>query len=390
MSLREDTSGRGWVVANRPDSPPASHLLLDGGRFAVPDDHAGTFLNLYTNAVLRGERLYVVEIKTSAFRLFFDLDTHFSCVDQAAAMPAFIDEIRRRVAVYWSLPALPRMIVCAPDPKPLENGGVKCGFHVHFPDVIVNSPIALAFRAELLDDLHDYPLGSTNELQDVVDMAVFRSSGLRMLYSGKMDVYRDYRPIRDTSADLPETLGAAEKRAYIRATSVRCFDLALTPTANGNDKLADESVFAHSRHRVGSSARLGDYAAVLPVLQGLLPAEYATQRFVGVFKTEYSVFLKSSSRLCGNVGREHRTSNVFFCVSRRGMTQKCFCRKEDRGCVDFAGPNIPIPTEIADILFPAVDMVEDSVHTMPSTKSKTSLSKMLGRSRPITKKRCKK
>ena len=68
-----DTIGHTFIHRGKVLQP--THRLLDGGNLSVKDMHA--FYESYTRAVLRGENVYVVELKTEpVFKMFFDADIH--------------------------------------------------------------------------------------------------------------------------------------------------------------------------------------------------------------------------------------------------------------------------------------------------------------------------
>lgn len=416
-TFKDELSIRGWMQRSgggmHGNPPPFTHLFLDGGRAAVPDDMHGVFLNLYTNAILRGERVYAVETKTANFKLFFDIDARYDG-DPETARHELLDMVRTMntmVEKFWNVSETPKAVICeAPikRSKDPEDTTFKVGFHVHWPEIITNSPIALAFRAHVIDTLKDSTqLTSINSLEDILDSCVFKANGLRLVFSGKIDEYRAYVPIAVMShaegfQEIPPTLTADQKRDMVHTTSIRVYGLQLTPCRNGIDKLADEAKFAHSRHRAGAQLKLSEFATFLPQLKALLPVVYDTQVFTGVFKTEHALMFKSSSRYCHNVKREHRTSTVYFVVTRRGIAQRCYCRKEEIGCVDFCSEWLHVPVEILDSLLPPEstdDDSKDAVHVMPSKKKSgvQNLHSILSRCKPAavnkkksSKGRCKK
>lgn len=390
MRFKEDLDARGWMLrpASAPgggQQPPATHLFLDGGRAAVPDEHAGLFLNMYTNSILRGEKAYAVEIKTNVFRMFCDIDAQFACESDADGMYDALIRLNAMVAEFWKLEAPPRMVVCAAPPKTSADS-VKMGFHVHWPGIVVNSPIALAFRAHAIEQMRHQAFPPTlNPLDDVFDACVYRANGLRMVYSGKVDEFRAYVPtaeiVGDTLTFVAADIPAVERRRFVHDLSVRVFDDPLTPCVSGIDRLADDDAHGLHRHSVtGTSARLEEFAEILPALQAALPAAYALQHFTGCFRAEHALMFKSSSRYCQNVGREHRTSTVYFIVTRRGLAQRCYCRKEADGCARYCSSWMPLTQTVVDALFPPAPV--ESMHAMPSAKTKKSdLRSILSRSR---------
>ena len=392
-------AARGWWLRAGAQTP-ATHLLLDGGRLCVPDDHAGTFLNMYFNSILRREKVSVVELKTPIFRLFFDIDARVSAPD--TDFTAIFRCIYATVLDFWVVHGVEgraRMLVCAAPTKPIDDDNTKLGFHVVFPTVFVNAPIALAFRDVLLKVLGDSDECTgvcVNAWEDAIDPCVFKANGLRALYSSKgPSEDRAYVPWGVIEGDDLQTVGTAgtlsvqDKRAWVHDCSLRVFHATLTPCIGGQDAIADQpGVHRAGGVVIGRSVVLDVFSEWLPKVQAALPSEYANQRFVGVFKTDNAVMLRSSSRFCQNAGREHRTSTVYFCISRRGVCQKCYCRKDDRGCDQYSSPHYPLGDDVIAAFVPdalkcKVQPDEDFVaRKLPSKKrSTTSLDALLSRSR---------
>jgi hypothetical protein len=369
---------------------------------------------MYFNAVLRRERVSVVELKTPIFRLFFDIDARMvsAHADVAAFAPVF-QCIYATVHDFWAIHgdggAGARMLVCAAPPKAQDDDTVKLGFHVVFPTVYVNAPIALAFRDILLKALDEScPAVCANAWTDAIDPCVFKANGLRALYSAKgPNEDRAYVPWGilerqnnendDAAAELSapsiehvgSSLTAPDKRVWVHECSLRVFHATLTPCVGGHDTIADQpGVHRAGGVVVGRSVALDAYADWLPKVQDALPSVYATQRFVGVFKTETAVMLRSTSRFCQNVDREHRTSTIYFCITRRGVTQKCYCRKDDHGCASYSSQPYPLADDVVTAFVPdalkckLVQEEEFVARKLPSKKrSTTSLDTLLSRSR---------
>jgi hypothetical protein len=456
MKFRDEAIARKWFASK--DHPVATHLMMDGGRLAVPDDQAGAFLNIYfASVVIRKEKLSIVEVKTPVFRLFFDLDIRFKngahgiqrtisklckIIWEHVTTDFFVldanDMALERPGSTCSLATagtvasegsgsgdITRMIVCQA-PSKVETSGrgddavesVKHGVHVVFPGIFVNSPIALACREALLeklpeaflDECHDPCTDSstestastsgfanpTNSWDSIVDDSVFRGSGLRLIFSGKgrgedrayvprfeIDRYGD---IRTCQLDT-----AAVKREYIHDTSLRVFHERLTLCAAGEHEIADQpGVHSMGGCVIGTGTSINMYQEAIPKLRELLPAVYKDTRFLKAFVTSHAVMIKTASRYCMNKKGEHRTSTVYLCVTKRGVCQKCYCRKEERGCANYSSPLIPLPCEVIRVFFPDDVFLDDPVEvskkkasSMSTKKRKNSLQSILGRSRAI-------
>jgi len=369
---------------------------------SVPDDHAGTFLNIYFRSVaVKRERLCVVELKTPVFRLFFDLDIRFSTHDAARDdIASTIDHLCLSIHRFVTQGFFEvdndheRVSYICKAPTKDERDAVKYGVHLIFPSIFVNSPIALKLRETLLkaipdafDDAYPHPRPS-NPWEDVIDDSVYRANGLRMLYSHKGKTEnRAYIPTARISDEHITSIkpSVTDARDILHATSVRCCAATLTPCRGGEHEIADTA----ETHRVdglviGKCVSIAPYFEATEKLRRYLPDVYKNITFVGAFQTDHAVMLKTNSRFCHNIDREHRTSTIYLAVTKHGLSQRCYCRKDEYGCRSYHGPDIPLPTPIIKEFLPETDtkFLDDiELQSRTSTKRrKSSLQNILKRS----------
>lgn len=357
---------------------------------------------------------------------FFDLHTEAPCATSSVSSLSTMETDASSTCQTGvsSSPAF-RMIACYAPPKIEENGSIKHGVHIVFPHIFVNAPIALACREALLakiDHLFDdgtrmhsqgdaasdnsaeasvestastsgYPT-PTNSWSDILDDSVFRANGLRMVYSGKgKSEGRAYVPkyeILDMRGDMVpcDVSTAVLKRQYVHDTSIRVFHHSLTPCLGGEHEIADSPTTHNQGGLVtGKSTPIDMFSEALPKLREVLPSVYKDCRFMNAFVTTHAVMIKTNSRYCHNKGGEHRTSTIYLCVTKKGVCQRCYCRKEERGCADFASPIIPLDSDTVRVFFPDtfLDDPDEEVKksmVLPTTRRKTStLQNVLKRSR---------
>ena len=366
---------RGWFCG--PEQSP-THLLLDGGKLHVPDDAAGEFLNVYATSLVRDARCRrpcIVEVRTPLFRMFFDLDARAPVAGfwSAAALEclgAAIVATARECFVSTVAGEGFRVTLCGAPAKALDGGLYKVGLHVHLPDVVVTSATALAFRAKLLDRLVEGVAGLAglaDSWDKTVDGAVYTSSGLRMAWSGKgasddrhyapLGTYADGEGFVASDAVVP---AVSAYREWVRCLSIRAPDGVETPL-----KPEMEARVALVGDRAAVSVRGVSMAAydsdILKMLDDALPPVFMGQRFSGIVATSSSFLLRSTARYCYNLDppRGHHNNNVYFVLTRSGISQRCYCRCETiegrRGvtCRDFTSATWPVPQEAIDAFFGA-------------------------------------
>lgn len=373
MDLCRWLRARGYWLRPGEGTGTHTHLLLDGGRLRVEDEDA--FLAAYAASVASGgQRPCVVETRTPVFRLFVDLDARWATAhapSAAARMRPVFD--RLHAVVRAGFPGVETdMVVCATQPKAEGAEVTKAGFHVHWPGVLVEAPTARAFREAALEALAEVPIADVAGLVSpdwaaVVDSAVFKGAGLRMPWAAKRgDDPRFYAPTLHVCSgariEVPRRMPPAEIERYVRLLSVRAPGRPASPTVlrAGSARLGSARLGSESSAAAPPVPQsLEAYAAVLPALAAALPPEFAGQRFVGAMRSGSGmVLLRSTSKFCLNLGRAHRTTNVYFVLSRRGVCQRCYCRcdtSEGRRfgpCKDFSSEVFPVPREALEAFFP--------------------------------------
>jgi hypothetical protein len=389
---------RGWWLGR--DSHGPTHLLLDGGKLRVPDDAAGAFLNAYALEVFRSlqssnpvaQSPSVVELRTPVFRLFLDLDIKFTDADPGDAV---VLATQRCVSEFFEVD-LPRVVEATTTPTTLPTGATKAGRHLVWTDVYVSTPTALAFRRHLLDHLSQTELRAANAWDDVVDKCVFVSNGLRMPWSAKGKASSAvYAPARllygDETVRIDPPKGVTEVRGWTRDMSIRAFGREETPLRPGVVCQVDCADDHPGTTLHGTAKRLADFPAAQQVVR-CLPAEYADAKVVAILQTESCFILKTNSRWCMNVDRNHANSSTFLVLSLKGVRCGCFCRKDDvsdrkwGACRDYRSDTYAVPDDVMQAFFgagvgPGVPGAFKPV-ALPSVNAASTTASLLSQSRP--------
>lgn len=395
----------------RDDSRVPTHLLLDGGKLCIPDEFHGSFLNSYAASLARcpDRRPCVVELRTPVFKLFVDLDTRYHTLETAAHARSngIPDLVKAMTDVVSSITETTvRALVCASSAPKMESADAwKMGFHIVWPDVRVNSRTALHVRQVFLAQLPSpETFGLKETWETIIDKAVYKANGLRMPWSakGKGDdrfyelVYelndRGYVPC------TPTTVSGVREALHV--LSIRTF--LLNATLDVQEAASDEDTTPSTT----TSLSLMAYSDVLDKVAAALPVEFLGQKFTGIVSTDHCFMIRSTARYCINLGRAHRTNNVYFMLTKKGVCQRCFCRCETTEgrmygmCKDFSSQYWKLPDDAMRAFFPDVEssQLEDahakshSLSAMPSRVGKTylSLDKLESRSRAQYTKRRKK
>ena len=381
-----------WLRAGQEGQ--ASHLLLDGGRLAVPPEAHAALLNAYAISIAAypAHPPCMVEVRTPVFRMFLDLDARFDSAAAAAEAMALrgsaVDALLRRAATA-AVPGVAALVCAASAPKveaARDPGGQathKLGFHVVWPDALVTTRTALALRERALQaigDLCPADLGLVGRWEDILDSVVYRSSGLRMPWSAKgHGDSRVYVPrarlLEDgTLAALDPPRGVSAVRDLVHQLCIRSFGREATVSSGGGDDDDPDPENAESQQgQAYTHKALAAYSDALPALAAALPVQFLGQRFCGLLAAEHCFLLRSSARYCFNLGRQHRTNNVYFVLTRRGICQRCYCRCETTEgrlygmCKDFSSEVWPVPPEVMEAFFGCGDCEESAEESHKST-----------------------
>jgi hypothetical protein len=374
---------RGWLLRAGEKDKPVTHLFLDGGRASVPDDDAGLFLNIYATAISKKERLAVVEVRTPVFKLFLDLDARVQKGTPYDFEP-FFERVASAVLDFFCVTESPCLVVCSTDPKDESDDIQKCGFHLIWTNVFVSSDSALAFRNHILDVVVPTLPTLANSWEDAIDACVFKSNGLRMPWSYKSSNHTDtriYVPQWTFGDDRHEK--KKSRREWIHALSIRVPRASPTPTTIPVVELTHKA--SSSSASGGIAKNIESYRHAIPGVAAVLPPEYGHISFTGMFKCEHIAMLRTTNKYCANVGREHKASQIYFAITRQGISQRCYCRKDPQfgnvACKDFVGETYPLPEALV-----AAFLGRDAPSAPPplpsSTARGTTLDELLKRSRP--------
>jgi len=390
---------------------PVSHLLLDKGVLSVPENSQDDFNHEYSKGILqRGRPSCVVEYKPRIFRMFYDLDIIVKNSDIATCMSTgeLPDDVKHIIhticlaTVFLFDVIKSAAVICISNIPKKTKDGVKLGIHITFDNIFATSSTALHVRGKILELLAMEENPFVNSWDHIVDSAVFKGSGMRPIWAAKQDdLKRVYVPrieyIFDSNeSDIIEHMinpdEIIKSLSLIKEMVVRtCLRTKGTPT-----KLRDSTIDINDASPVESThfshVSLREYADVIKEITKLIPDKYVGN-ITGVVRTEHAYMFRHSSKFCQNVGREHKSSNTYFLISRAGMRQCCYSRKDDdeHRCSEYRGEHINVSAKIIDELFPEEIKKSLPPPLMPSESIKEYMSiesiEMRAKNKPAPKKK---
>lgn len=386
-----------WVVGNgddgRRDSDgrrrrrPLTHVFLNGGKASVPHTHTDEFVRVYADAVRSGCPQYAVERTPPLFRMFMDIDlksTTTSVCDgdeyggDGDHHPGEMVIVKRILDVMSDLMRQQgrgrgreheteeeRPFVCLVCLK--QDGGYgrknNMGAHIVWEGTCVDGARAAALRESCVSACAAQV--PSLDWRSIVDGAVYRNNGLRMVYSRKRNDDAYYVPRfvsyeRGAMSEISDDDLVADLPNWIRRASVICRDEELPslppsshPHSHFNPSLSETSAGRdaypfhhhiinddndHEKNKMVSSSTQSSssidvteesFTRALSGMMSLLPRPYDQCNIMGASTyttmTRTRVKLTTNSRYCMNLGRDHNSNRVYFTCDVEGVFQHCFC-----------------------------------------------------------------
>jgi hypothetical protein len=286
-----------------------THLLLDGGTLSAKEG----FYEDYVFDVLNGEKLCVVEKKTPQFRFFVDVD--FVSDENELDFEKVALEISKVVSAGTC-------VIAKAEPRKTPKG-TKYGMHMIWPDSVVNKQRANSTRIKILDEF-----GS--DWEHIIDSSVYSGSGLRMLWSYKNEPgstqYVPWGKIDGETCEFREFKNKDPSRHFLELFSIRI-------SSSTTSHILEDSKSEKSTGELETFIRMN------------IPGqETAKVTRVGKCKNKKDYWVRTNSRYCEHVKRDHKSNHVWFVLSPKGCTicQKC----EDEECKNWKGRLYRIPSRL--------------------------------------------
>jgi hypothetical protein len=180
-----------WVPKNDTQAAVTHYLLNPYGKASIPEAKFKEFLEVYAEYISMTKKpsLGIVEKHGSVFNMFFDLDVKMSCVAELESVRGKVEELL--LTIYTAVGATSEMVVCTCKPyKPNRSSEErKCGLHLHWPGLQVDTALAMSHRQacmEACEKTFGPELAAGRSWAEVFDQSVLQPGrGLRMIASTK-------------------------------------------------------------------------------------------------------------------------------------------------------------------------------------------------------------
>ena len=391
------------------DDDKYSHLLLNGiggGKLYIKNENMNIFYEKYCEGIKNNEYIYAVESRRTIFPLFFDLDYLLDIEfwenekDEYKTFFEIFNHIYQTIELFYDFSF--KCIITEAEIKYItkpekEEKNIKKGFHIHFPEILVNTEIALKIRKMCISKLKMvYGNKFANSFSDILDETVFVKNGLRLTGSRKgcFETVNGKKEFVDQGRPYELLYVITKSKIDNEATNQIKNDLLsqikMTSIITGNDAILTEQkelkldISDEACYNCDDSEENSDEENTKNVdnihwnkLSKDDTRYSAIIRFFDTYAKKYNYYSKdikrifysdnkqiyiiwTKSKYCLNIGREHKSCGTYFKLTNNGLVQKCFCKCDTQDgrkwgyCHSFssckAGIEIPSTVHINKIL----------------------------------------
>jgi hypothetical protein len=389
------------------DTPIPSHLLYDGykgGKLYIPRHKEYDFLTEYAKSLSNNESQFIVETRPKTFKFMIDVDISDNHYWSTEEIVKLVSTIQKTVYAFFETN---QIVICCTSPTKTKNDGTHTGIHLIWPNLFITSDTALCIRRGIIQKLKEdkETFKFTKSWEDVIDETIFTRNGYRMIGSDKMSVVKgtgenpdkkvpENRPlgllfVMDSEGQLSEGYYNRLKKdtkALILETSIRyVIDTYLNQGMNINKSplwLEEDPLQRKAANKgVGGTVVGGkEHVVIENFIRTKLPSAYKRQAVKAVTRyPDKNLLIKTNSRFCMNLGREHNSCGIYFFASPNGLYQKCLCPcnkldgRKNGLCMDYTSECYPFDEDTRKILFP--DFEENLFLKMKKKKKEAAAEK---------------
>lgn len=364
-----------------------THLLLSkefGGKLHVPKELEYKFLVHYADEMKKCNKLYYVEVRPDIFKYMIDIDlsdskqwTHEEILDLSKIINKVVSNYYTNNICIVSTTNIPK----------IKGAFIHTGIHINWPKININSEIAMIIREHIVDELNKFEKIAVEKKWDtIIDERIYKSNGFRMIYSDKMagtePENRIYMPLYVLNNDTVDN-------NYLERLNNNFKDLVLDTSirylyTEGLTELKTEIKKKSCIKNIISENSL-EPKCLIDFMNETLPEIYR-DTFYCVKKTDNGNYsIKTKSRYCMNIEKEHNSCGVYFMMFPSGLQQRCFCTcdtlvgRKHGYCKEFKSKTYTITEKLRKELFgPDISdsLIDENLTTDKTTTDKKTVKKI--------------
>jgi len=380
-----------WLESNNyftrtKETPIPSNLLFTGykgGKIYIPQAQNYQFLCKYAEELQKGTSLYYVECRSKVFKFMIDVDIsddHYWSKEEIIEITIIIQSVVKEF-FEMNIPS----ICCTSAPK-MKKDLIHTGIHLIWTDLFVTSDTALIMRRGIIQRLKSSSSRKPGNWDDIIDETIYTKNGYRMVGSDKMKLDKtngkipEGRPLellfvmdsdgtvneeyfRRLKIDTKSLVLETSIRNVISAYTIQGMDPVKIPTWLELDPLQSKAGSRTSKGNVVSSRE--HFYVENFIKRNLPPVYHGTVKSIVRYPKEDdyppALLIKTTSKYCMNIGRDHNSCGIYFYATPTGITQRCLCtcnKMEGRRkglCMDYVSVTYKFEQsdkEIRAVLFP--------------------------------------
>lgn len=348
------------------DKQKVTHFMFDGGKLDISEDH-DIFQVMYSKYI--NFKNCIVERKTEFFKFFIDFDLLF---ETPINLEEYIVLIQNTLSNFYNSSNLLCIVTGADKDKKIKKNDkmyLKQGFHLHWPNLIVDKKIALHIRKTLIINLTNV-FGKNEKQYDnwdqIIDKCVYENNGLRLIGSDKCTISDGMKNYENRIYILKDVYIGNKKDSQlfnfysndtlklIKDTSIRSSEKEITPIYNISEYIEeDECVENNSTNILVLSKNSDEYKAIEKFFK-LHATGYRVEdiRAISKIKDKCIYLINSKSKYCQNKQDFHTNNHIYFKLTPNGLCQKCMSEHEGihGPCREFQSTCVPITTHLESAL----------------------------------------
>ena len=343
-----------------------THFMFDGGKLDLSDDH-DEFQLMYSKYI--NCKNCIVERKTDFFRFFVDFDI---LSEDLINLDDYVNIIQNTLMNLYKKPDLICIITGADKVKKIVKNEItylKQGFHLHWPNLIVDKETAKCIRKNLIVNLTNV-FGKNDKHYDtwekIIDKCVYETNGLRLVGSDKCVVSDGKKYYEERIYILKDVyIGTkkdeslfeiynSDKLKLVKDTSIRSKEKCITKIYNLTEYTETEEVSENTSSNLISIARSSpEYKAIEKYFR-LHATGYRAEdiRSISKSKDKPMYLINSRSKWCNNKQDYHTSNHIYFKLTPSGLCQKCMSESTyiHGPCREFQSTCVPITTTLESVL----------------------------------------
>ena len=300
------------------------------GVLDVPIDRLNDFYKQYVQCIKKNQKIYVVE-QNPCYNFFMDMDY----VDDEAIDLETVKQIVKVVCdKVKGITGKIKCIISVSEPKP-KSGKIKTGIHLNWPDCVVDQEQALNIRSHILK--HLISVYTAVDWENIIDKSVYLGSGFRLPWSHKKSKHQQ---CQGKGCVVCENTGKLTEGPYLPVFLYMDEDIThvdphptvemlMNVTVRTDETRVNVNVESIEEHETVFKKREGNFtkkqtkneyanneiqAHVETFIRQHIKGQ-SNARVQKIYKDGKDYLIKTNSKYCENLGRDHNSNHVWFLIT---------------------------------------------------------------------------